>query len=164
VWTAYGTRLPADVLVLELGVRRPGDMRAHLELLHPDIAVLTPLTPTFSHDGDALAVLRREMLDLCGAVPSAGLLLCTDDPSLAELADRTPGAIRFGSADVVDAGGGTALHLPGTAWAIGRDVVGASHLRALSVAARVGRLLGVSDSDIGAYLAGTRGGAPSLHP
>ena len=39
-------------------------------------------------------------------------------------------------------------------WPIGRDVVGASHLRALSVAARVGRLLGVGDPDIGAFLGG----------
>jgi hypothetical protein len=122
------------------------------------------LTPTFSQDGEALAALRREMLVLCGAVPPAGLLLCTDDSFLAEVADRAPGASRFGSADVVDAGAGTALHLPGTAWAVGRDVVGASHLRALSVAARVGRLLGVSDADIGAYLAGSRRDAPGAHP
>jgi aminotransferase len=164
LWTAYATRLPADVLVLELGVRRPGDMRAHLELLRPDMAVVTPLTPTFSRDAEGLAVLRREMLVLCGAVPPAGLLLCTDDPFLAELADRAPGASRFGSADVVDGAAGAALHLPGAAWTIGRDVVGASHLRALSVAARVGRLLGVSDPDIGAYLAGTRCAATSAHP
>jgi aspartate/methionine/tyrosine aminotransferase len=164
LWTAYATRLPADVLVLELGVRRPGDMRAHLELLRPDMAVVTPLTPTFSRDGEGLAVLRREMLVLCGAVPPAGLLLCTDDPFLAELADRAPGASRFARADVVDGAAGAALHLPGAAWTIGRDVVGASHLRALSVAARVGRLLGVSDPDIGAYLAGTRRAATSAHP
>jgi hypothetical protein len=37
---------------------------------------------------------------------------------------------------------------------VGLDVVGASQLRALSVAARAGRLLGVGDADIGAFLAG----------
>ena len=164
LWTAYGTRLAADVMVLELGVRAPGDMRAHLELIHPDIAVVTPLTPTFSEDGAALEILRREVLILCGAVAPAGLLLCMDDPFLAELADRTPGALRFGSGDVVDGASGSLLHVPDSTWPIGRDVVGASHLRALSVAARVGRLLGIGISEIGAFLVGDRREATRDHP
>lgn len=56
----------------------------------------------------------------------------------------------------MDGTSGPALHVPGSTWPIGRDVVGASHLRALSVAARVGRLLGVGDPDIGAFLGGDR--------
>jgi hypothetical protein len=104
------------------------------------------------------------VLVLCGAVAPAGLLLCTDDPFLADLADRTPGTLRFGSGDVVEGAAGLALHLPGAAWPIERDVVGASHLRALSVAARVGRLLGVGDPDIGAFLAGSRADATREHP
>src|SRR5262245_41473837 len=42
LWTAYGPAAPIDVMVLELGVRAAGDMRAHLELVRPDIAVVTP--------------------------------------------------------------------------------------------------------------------------
>ena len=37
------------------GCERPGDMRAHLELVRPDIAVVTPLAPSFSEDAGALA-------------------------------------------------------------------------------------------------------------
>jgi aminotransferase len=161
LWTAYGTRAPVDVMVLELGVRTPGDMRAHLEVVRPDIAVVTPLAPSFSEDGEALAILRREVLVLCEAVAPPGLLLCTDDPFLAELANRTPGAIPFGSGDVADGPGGPALRVAGSTWAVGRDVVGASHLRALSVAARVSHLLGVGDPEIRAFLGGasTRGGS-----
>jgi aminotransferase len=154
LWAAYGPRPPLDVMVLELGVRAPGDMSAHLELVRPDVAVITPLAPSFSEECEALATLRREVLALCEAVAPPGLLLCTDDPFLAELAGRTPGAIGFGSGDVAAGPGGLALRVAGSTWPIGRDVVGASYLRALSVAARVGRLLGLGDREIGAFLAG----------
>jgi aminotransferase len=150
LWTAYATRAHVDVMVLELGVRCAGDMRSHLELMRPDIAVVTPLVPSFSEDGAALATLRREVLSLCGAVVPTGLLLCIDDPFLAELADRTPGALRFSSCDVGEGERGPILGC----WPVRPDVVGASHRRALSVAAQVGRLLGVRDRQIAAFLAG----------
>ncbi len=164
LWAGYATRLPAEVMVLELGVRTAGDMDAHLGLIHPDLAVVTPLAPSFSRDGEALAVVRREVLGLCDAVDPSRLLLCVDDPFLAELADRLPAALRFGSADVREGAGGPELELGGTTWAIGRDVVGAGHLRALSVAARVGRLLRVHHDVIRAFLAGAARDAVRDHP
>jgi aminotransferase len=162
--TAYAGRPGADVLVLELGVRTPGDMRAHLELVRPDIAVVTPLTPSFSQDSEALAILRREVLLLCETAAPGALLLCADDPFLAELTTRTP-AIEFRASDVETPEGQATLRLQETSWPVGRDVVGASHRRALSVAARVARLLGVGDQVISAYLAGENPGIcyPEIH-
>jgi aminotransferase len=160
VWTAYATRARVDAMVLELGVRRPGDMRSHLELVRPDIAVGTPLVPSFSEDGAALATLRQEVLSLCAAVVPGSLLLCTDDPFLAELADRTPGALRFSSDDVGEGDRGPVLR----GWPVRRDVVGASHRRALSAAAQVARLLGVRERQIAAFLAGGHGGAVGPRP
>jgi UDP-N-acetylmuramyl pentapeptide synthase len=164
LWTAYGPPAPVDVMVLELGVRSPGDMRAHLELVRPDIAVVTPLAPSFSEDGDALATLRREMLLLCKSLAPPRLLLCMDDPFLADLAGRMPGAIGFASGDVAHGAGGLALRLAGSTWPVGRDVVGASHKRALSAAARVGSLLGLGDRAIAAFLAGGPAGNGCPHP
>jgi hypothetical protein len=82
------------------------------------------------------------------------VLVCTDDPFLAELAERTPAAVGFTRDDVVSQADGLVLRVDGATWPVGLDVVGASQLRALSVAARAGRLLGVGDADIGAFLAG----------
>jgi aminotransferase len=152
LWTAYLGREPVDVMVLELGVREPGDVRAHLELVRPDIVVVAPLAPSFSHDVNALAILRAEIETLCEGMAPGALLLCEDDPFLAELASRMPGAARFGRDDVERRGDRLVLHVDGTAWPVGRDTVGASGLRALSVAARVGRLVGVSDADVASFL------------
>src|SRR6185436_5331259 len=41
--TGYLDREPIDVMVLELGIRQPGDMQAHLEIVRPDVAIVTPL-------------------------------------------------------------------------------------------------------------------------
>src|SRR5262245_16816421 len=141
-------------MVLELGVRSPGDMRAHLEFVRPDIAVIAPLEPSFSEDAEALSTLRREILALCQEGTPAPLLVYTADRFLADLAQQPPGAVAFARDDVVDRDGTLNLQIDETTWTVGRDVAGASHLRALSVAARAARLLGVSDGDIGTYLAG----------
>jgi aminotransferase len=155
LWAAYVSRAGVDVMVLELGVRAPGDMRAHLEVVRPDIVVVAPLAPSFSEDAGTLATLRREISTLCAGDTASTLLLCTDDPFLAEIAERTPAAVGFGRDDVAQLDGGDlGLHLDGMTWRLGRDALGASQLRALSVAARTGRLLGIRDDDIGAFLAG----------
>ena len=71
LWTAYGSRTPVDVMVLELGVRAPGDMRAHLELLRPDIAVVAPLAPSYSEEREELATLRHEITALAAVEAAA---------------------------------------------------------------------------------------------
>jgi aminotransferase len=155
VWAAYVRRDPVDVLILELGIRRAGDMRAHLQVVRPDIAVVTPLQPSFSADGEALATLRHEVEVLAGAAEAAGtraLLLSADDPVLAELAqERTP-AIAFSGAEIEGAGGASILHVEGRDWRVARDAVGQSGRAALAAAVRVARLLGMSDREIERFL------------
>jgi UDP-N-acetylmuramyl pentapeptide synthase len=154
LYAAYTSRARVDVMVLELGVRAAGDMQAHLEVVRPDIIVVAPLAPSFSDDAGSLSTVRHEIDTLCRAGTASAVLMCTDDPLLVELAERMPAAVGFTRDDVVSHAGGLALRIDGTTWPLGRDAVGASQLRALSVAARAARLLGVSDSDIGAFLAG----------
>ena len=150
--TAYAGQEPVDVMVLEFGVRRPGDVRRHLEVVQPDIVVVAPLTPSFSQEVEALATLRAEIETLCAGMRPGTLLLCDDDPFLADMASRTPGAALFGSRDVEHAGDGLVLHVGDMVWPVDRDTVGASGLRALSVAARVARLVGLSDADVATFL------------
>src|SRR6185369_605481 len=65
VWSAYAAREPIDVMVLELGVRQAGDMRAHLEIVRPSIVIVTPVASSYRDDHEALAVLREEIAVLC---------------------------------------------------------------------------------------------------
>lgn len=152
-WNVLVDREPIDVLVLELGVRRRGDMRAHLDVLRPDVAVVMPLAPGLSSDHEALAVLRAEIEELCAAPgrPPA-LFVCGDDPLLAELAERTPGCQVFGRRAVTGRNGALELHVGEQTFPVTRDTVGASSLYALEVAVRVGQLLEVAPAAIENFL------------
>jgi hypothetical protein len=63
-------------------------------VVRPDIVVVAPLAPSFSQEVDALATLRAEIETLCAGVAAGALLLCDDDPFLADMPSRTPGAVR----------------------------------------------------------------------
>ena len=153
-WTALVSRAPVDVLVLELGVRRLGDVAEHLRIVRPDIAVITGLAPSFSEEQHALAVLRAEIAQLCQAVCGSHghLLLCGDDPSLEALARELPGAALFAKSHLRNDGGQRRLHVDGTDYAVGREAVGDSSLYALEVAVRVGKLLGIQEADLARFL------------
>ena len=154
LWSAYVSRDPVDVMVLELGVRRAGDMRAHLQIVRPEIVIVTQVVPSYRDDHEALAVLREEIAVLCrqASADGAAILLCADDPALAAVAGDTPGAGRFATADLEARDSGTVLRLDGAEWPVRRDAVGASGRCALAAAARVGKLLGMSDDEIAAFL------------
>jgi aminotransferase len=155
VWTALASRAPLDVLVLELGVRRPGDMAEHLRIVRPDVAVITGLVPSFSEEQRTLAVLRAEIAQLCETVgrSQGHLLLCGDDPSLEALARDLPGAALFAKAHMRGDAGQQLLDIDGAAYRVGREVVGDSSVYALEVAVRVGKILAISEVDLQQFLA-----------
>ncbi len=154
-WKAFASRAPLDVLVLELGVRRPGDMAEHLRIVRPDVAVITGLVPSFSEEQQTLAVLRAEIAQLCDAVHRSHghLLLCGDDPSLAALARDLPGAALFAKAHARGDAGRPQLDIDGTAYRVDREVVGDSSVYALEVAVRLGKILDLGDIAIEQFLA-----------
>lgn len=154
IWLGYAARERTEVLVLELGVRQTGDMRAHLDVVRPDIVVVTPIVASYRDDHESLQVLREEIGVLCRWAGRAGaaIMLCADDPTLAALAAETTGAVAFAGTDLVEGPGGTVLRIEGQSWPMRRDAIGASSRAALAVAARVGRLLGVPDDAIRQFL------------
>jgi len=154
-WTALVALAPLDVLVLELGTRRPGDMAIHLRTVRPDVAIVSSLSPSFSEDHQALAVMRQEIGLLCAEVTRRGgaIWLCGDDPSLAALATELPGARCFTRDQwSVDQGRAT-LRLDGHAFAVQREVVGDSNVYGLIVAAQIANSLGLGDDAVRAFLA-----------
>jgi UDP-N-acetylmuramyl pentapeptide synthase len=125
-----------DVLILEFGARQASDMRQLLRVVHPDIAIVTPLAPSYSEDHESLATLRAEMAELVDFMSARGatLAVCVDDPVLAELA-HAPLTHRFGK------------HYP-----ITRELVGDSSLYALAASLVVAHQLGMSDELIRNFL------------
>ena len=154
LWSAYGSRAAVDVMVLELGVRERGDMHAHLEIVQPDIVIVTPLASSYRDDHEGLEVLREEVAVLCrqAAQRGAPILLCIDDAAGSALAEQWPGATRFSTSDLTAGDGGAVLCVDGIDWPVRRDTVGSSGRCALAVAARVGRLLGMGDDEIRGFL------------
>jgi aminotransferase len=154
-WTALAGRAPLDVLIVELGARRRGDMAEHLRIVRPDIAVVTGLAPTYSADQEGLAVLRAEIAQLCDAVRAAAghVVLCGDDPSLEALAGELPNASIFSKTHLRDVQGTRELDIDGTRYTVTREVVGDSSVYALEAAVRIGKLLGVPEADLAAFLA-----------
>lgn len=155
LWSAYGPIEPLDAMVLELGVRRAGDMRSHLEIVRPDVVVVTPVAASYSDDLDALRTLREEIALLCrdAARRGAAVLLCADDPVLAALAGELPGAATFSAAELQAGEGGLTLTAGGRSLPVRRDVVGASGQRALAAAVHAARALGLDEAAIAAHLA-----------
>lgn len=74
-------------LVLELGVERKGDMEYLLEIVTPNIVIITNIEASFTYPNSSLDVVFDEMRTLVEKVPEYGtVLLNNDDARLKELA------------------------------------------------------------------------------
>ncbi len=90
-WTAVFSTEKPEILVLELGVRQSGDMHELLQTVHPDITVLTNLTPSYSTDLEFLQTLQNEMRILCQEAGShCQWLVDGDDPLLQAVIPSLP--------------------------------------------------------------------------
>ncbi len=90
-----------DWLVLEVGADRPGDISSLASWLSVDIAVITrlPEVPVHVEFFDSPQAVKEEKASLINALKSGGaLVLYADDPQVAALRDRAPGAhvVTFG--------------------------------------------------------------------
>ncbi len=91
----WKTRYP-EVLVLEYGVDRPGDMRFLLSIARPNVAVLTAIgeTPAHVEFFRSPEEVAREKSRLMEAVPSTGFaVLNADDEMIMSLRPRARGQL-----------------------------------------------------------------------
>jgi aminotransferase len=136
---------PLDVLVLEMGIRAPGDASRLLESMTPDVLVLTPLAPSFSNDLTFLDTVEREIARLAREVADRGgsVVYCADDARLVSAASGLPRARSFARAQAVEESGRLRLDVGGERYPVGLDVVGDSSIYALLAGVEVAKLLGV---------------------
>jgi UDP-N-acetylmuramyl pentapeptide synthase len=156
-WRGLFASDAVDVLVLEMGLRRPGDAAALLRAVVPDVLVLTPLAPSFSNDIPFLDAVQREVAVLGRAVAANGgaIVACADDARLLASLRDVAGVRTVRSEQARRADGGLVLEAAARRWDVRLDVVGESSVYALLAGIEVARLLGVDDSVVERFLAGS---------
>ena len=160
-WTALASREHVDMLVLELGVRRRGDMRQLLQTVHPDIAVLTALTPSYGNDTAGLRIQQEEMRLLCQSMGPRRHLLVEDEDRLLGETVQSSGAsfVPLGAAQWSENGKGLTLRGETREYAVTRELIGESERVAVQAAVLLAeRWTSLSEDDIQQFLAGEESG------
>jgi hypothetical protein len=139
-----------DVLIVELGARTAGDMQQLLRIVHPDIALITPLAPGAFAEPASLSVLRDEMRLLVNITREHGgeVLLCGDGHE----DYGVEGLSAVGKGNLAGGPAGRSLTVGGKSYEVERDVVGESGMNALAVGVAVAQRLGVRDEVIRGFL------------
>ena len=126
VWRALVCGPSVDLLVVEFGVRKPGDMAQLLRTVRPDFAILTKLTPGYSTDVEVLRDLQREMQVLCRTVGDrCPFVVDGDDPLIEDaIADlpQPPCALRRSMWH--EAVSGLELHGEQARYPVRREIIG----------------------------------------
>lgn len=132
------------VLVLEYGVRQPGDAARLVRVASPDILVLTPTAGAGAYDEHSAQTLRDELAYLVAAAASKGapVVACEDDPFCRALG--LPDSTHFLRASLPsESDPRTVLTVGGHEIPLTREFVGTSEYFAIQAALVVGSVLGV---------------------
>ncbi len=161
-------RPAAELLVLELGTRRPGDMARLLRTVTPDWVVITPLSGESLQDAGESATLQAEMAHLCRSLAPERLLICGDDPLLSGAAGtQVPARQRLQRASIEAIPGGHRYLGSAATYTLGMEVVGESAWFALQAAIALGERLGLDAATLQAFLHAETGfpaDAPHANP
>lgn len=106
VWNAFIGGRHMQMLVIEMGVDKPGDMDRLLKLIHPQVGVMTNIKPVHLAEGQFVDQddIFREKRKLIDRLPEKGIaVLNADDPYIVSLKDHlTCRALWYGTAEWAD--------------------------------------------------------------
>jgi UDP-N-acetylmuramyl pentapeptide synthase len=107
VWKLLAVRPGDRHAVIEVGIRRPGEMRTFARMLQPDLAVVTCVGSEHHRSFGTLDATAREKAEMVGHLPADGVaVLNGDDPRVARMADVTAARVvtyGFGAGNTVRA-------------------------------------------------------------
>tara|TARA_B100000508_G_C11464066_1_gene280656 strand:+ start:3140 stop:4432 length:1293 start_codon:yes stop_codon:yes gene_type:complete len=166
-FTAFFSNKYPEILVLEAGIDRPGDMQKLVRWMKPDIVVLTrlPSVPVHVEYFNSPEAVIEEKLKLVSALRTDGTLIYNADDTIIEskLGDFLQKQIGFSRYLASDFTAGqdkivykddqptgvsfTVTHGDGTASIEVKDVAGAQHAYASAAATAVAHELGISLPD-----------------
>ena len=153
--------ISADVLLLELGVDKPGDMDFLTSIIKPDIAVLTNVQAVHMAEGQFKNVdqIFHEKVKLLEALPDGGIALVNfDDDRCRALKGKVNGVMTFGKNNEADFwtsrvnmdenGIDFVAHFKEEKWGVRAPVLGKYQLYTLLPAVACGHLMGMSAEEI----------------
>ena len=164
----------AEVAVLEMAMRGPGQIRELVDLARPQVGVVTAVGEShmdFFETREQLAAAKGELIE---GLPADGVaVLNADDPLVVGLAGRGPARVMtfgFGEADVTardirprpGEGSTFALRVPGDEGAVALALPGRHAIRNALAAAAVGSALGMAAAEIARGLGRARAMANRL--
>jgi UDP-N-acetylmuramoyl-tripeptide--D-alanyl-D-alanine ligase len=83
-----------QVLVLEMGIRHPGDIRELCAIAQPDMGVVTAVGPMHLETMGSIEAIAREKSELVACTrPGGPVVLNADDPRVAAMAERAQGPV-----------------------------------------------------------------------
>jgi UDP-N-acetylmuramoyl-tripeptide--D-alanyl-D-alanine ligase len=144
-----------QVLVLELGIDKPGDMDAFLRYLTPDIGVITAISPVHIEYFKDVEQIADEKFKL--ALGSRQTIICSDSQYLVARASKlqtrpitfgASGVFRLADQVATEEGIKGSLCLANETIRVQTHVIAEHGLRAVEAAAAVGKNLGLSNSQI----------------
>lgn len=93
-----------DAIVLEVGIKRTGEMRRYARLLRPDLAVVTSIGTEHHTSLGSIAQIAHEKAEILRRLPVSGTaVLNGDDPNVFGMARETKAAVMtFGFGDGCD--------------------------------------------------------------
>lgn len=95
VFRSFFIRSLPEILVLEYGIDRPGDMKTLCGIARPDIAVVTGISPVHAEFFKDINALVEEKVSIFSYVKPDGLcILNTDNPLLRAVLPSLPGSVR----------------------------------------------------------------------
>ena len=102
--TILGAPDDTEVLVLEMGMRGPGEIARLCAVGRPEIGVVTAVAPSHTERLGGIEGVARAKAELVEALPRHGTaVLNADDPRVAAMAERTAAAVvTFGTAAAAD--------------------------------------------------------------
>jgi UDP-N-acetylmuramoyl-tripeptide--D-alanyl-D-alanine ligase len=164
----------AEIAVLEMAMRGPGQIRELVDIARPEIGVVTAVGEShmdFFETREQLAAAKGELVE--GLPPDGVAVLNADDPLAMGLAGRGPARVMtfgFGGADVTardihprpGEGSAFVLRIPGDEAPVALAVPGRHAIRNALAAAAVGASLGVAAAAIARGLGAARAMANRL--
>jgi UDP-N-acetylmuramoyl-tripeptide--D-alanyl-D-alanine ligase len=100
----FGRKFPKK-LVLELGVEDQGDMSKLLEMVSPNVAIITNVEGSYTYSNSSLETIQKELKLLVENIPENGyIILNSDDERVRDLKGSAKGkVITYGFEDGADA-------------------------------------------------------------
>lgn len=155
-------------LILEFGVEHPGDMDHYLQIVKPDIAVVTSIAPTHIKYFGSVHGVFDEKSKIVSALPKEGFaVLNADDPYVAKMANLTHAKVMWFGKKAKDGvkishykqdltGATFRLHFKGRMATVSWKVVGSHQLVSANAAATVGIICGLTVKQIAKGLSQTK--------